>query len=40
MVDLRATNTKLADRARRIVREVTNLSPTESERIVRSVAAR
>jgi N-acetylmuramic acid 6-phosphate etherase len=34
MVDLRATNTKLADRARRIVRAVTNLSPTDSERLL------
>src|SRR5215470_416622 len=35
MVDLRATNTKLADRARRIVRAVTNLSDHESERLLR-----
>ena len=34
MVDLRASNTKLADRARRIVRAVTNLSPAESERLL------
>jgi N-acetylmuramic acid 6-phosphate etherase len=34
MVDLRATNVKLADRARRIVRAVTNLSPAESERLL------
>ncbi len=34
MVDLRASNTKLADRARRIVRAVTKLSPTESERLL------
>jgi N-acetylmuramic acid 6-phosphate etherase len=35
MVDLRASNTKLADRARRIVRAVTNLSDSESERLLR-----
>src|SRR4051812_3261537 len=35
MVDLRASNTKLADRARRIVRAVTKLSPSESERLLR-----
>src|SRR6478735_167131 len=35
MVDLRASNTKLADRARRIVRAVTNLSEPESERLLR-----
>ena len=35
MVDLRASNTKLADRARRIVRAVTNLSDHESERLLR-----
>jgi N-acetylmuramic acid 6-phosphate etherase len=35
MVDLRASNTKLADRARRIVRAVTNLSDNESERLLR-----
>lgn len=34
MVDLRASNTKLADRARRIVRFVTNLSEKESERLL------
>jgi N-acetylmuramic acid 6-phosphate etherase len=34
MVDLRASNTKLADRARRIVRAVTNLSPADSERLL------
>jgi N-acetylmuramic acid 6-phosphate etherase len=34
MVDLRASNTKLADRARRIVRAVTNLSDSESERLL------
>jgi N-acetylmuramic acid 6-phosphate etherase len=34
MVDLRASNTKLADRARRIVRAVTNLSDQESERLL------
>ncbi len=34
MVDLRATNTKLADRARRIVREITKLSPADSERLL------
>jgi N-acetylmuramic acid 6-phosphate etherase len=36
MVDLRASNTKLADRARRIVRAVTNLSDQESERLLRA----
>jgi N-acetylmuramic acid 6-phosphate etherase len=35
MVDLRASNSKLADRARRIVRAVTNLSDNESERLLR-----
>ena len=35
MVDLRATNTKLADRARRIVRAVTNLTENESERLLK-----
>ena len=35
MVDLRATNSKLADRARRIVQAVTNLSDQESERLLR-----
>jgi N-acetylmuramic acid 6-phosphate etherase len=35
MVDLRASNTKLADRARRIVRAVTNLSTQEAERLLR-----
>jgi N-acetylmuramic acid 6-phosphate etherase len=35
MVDLRASNTKLADRARRIVRAVTNLSENETERLLR-----
>jgi N-acetylmuramic acid 6-phosphate etherase len=35
MVDLRASNTKLADRARRIVRAVTNLSENDSERLLR-----
>jgi N-acetylmuramic acid 6-phosphate etherase len=34
MVDLRASNTKLADRARRIVRAITNLSDQESERLL------
>jgi len=34
MVDLRASNTKLADRARRIVRAVTNLTDNESERLL------
>jgi N-acetylmuramic acid 6-phosphate etherase len=34
MVDLRASNTKLADRARRIVRAVTNLSDNEAERLL------
>lgn len=36
MVDLRASNTKLNDRARRIVRAVTNLSPDDSERLLKS----
>jgi N-acetylmuramic acid 6-phosphate etherase len=35
MVDLRASNTKLADRARRIVRAVTNLSDRDSEHLLR-----
>jgi N-acetylmuramic acid 6-phosphate etherase len=35
MVDLRASNSKLADRARRIVRAVTNLTDQESERLLR-----
>src|SRR3990172_4610970 len=35
MVDLRASNTKLADRARRIVRAVTNLSEPDSDRLLR-----
>jgi len=35
MVDLRASNSKLADRARRIVRAVTNLSDHDSERLLR-----
>jgi N-acetylmuramic acid 6-phosphate etherase len=35
MVDLRASNTKLADRARRIVRAVTNLSDHDSERLLK-----
>ena len=34
MVDLRASNSKLADRARRIVRALTNLSDHESERLL------
>jgi N-acetylmuramic acid 6-phosphate etherase len=34
MVDLRATNQKLADRARRIVREITKLTPAESEKLL------
>lgn len=34
MVDLRASNTKLADRARRIVRALTNLSDKEAERLL------
>jgi N-acetylmuramic acid 6-phosphate etherase len=34
MVDLRASNTKLADRARRIVRAVTNLSDHDSEQLL------
>lgn len=36
MVDLRASNTKLNDRARRIVRAVTNLSLSETERLLQS----
>jgi N-acetylmuramic acid 6-phosphate etherase len=35
MVDLRASNIKLADRARRIVRAVTNLSDHDSEQLLR-----
>jgi N-acetylmuramic acid 6-phosphate etherase len=35
MVDLRASNTKLADRARRIVRAVTKLSPPDAEQLLR-----
>jgi N-acetylmuramic acid 6-phosphate etherase len=35
MVDLRASNTKLADRARRIVRAVTNLSEPDAEQLLR-----
>src|SRR3954469_5568959 len=35
MVDLRASNTKLADRARRIVTAITNLSDNESDRLLR-----
>jgi N-acetylmuramic acid 6-phosphate etherase len=34
MVDLRASNTKLADRARRIVRAITNLSDHDSQRLL------
>ncbi len=34
MVDLRASNSKLADRARRIVRSVTQLSDPESEKLL------
>jgi N-acetylmuramic acid 6-phosphate etherase len=34
MVDLRASNTKLADRARRIVRAITKLSPADTERLL------
>jgi N-acetylmuramic acid 6-phosphate etherase len=34
MVDMRASNSKLADRARRIVRAVTNLSLADSERLL------
>ncbi|MCI0335355.1 MAG: N-acetylmuramic acid 6-phosphate etherase [Planctomycetes bacterium] len=34
MVDLRASNTKLADRARRIVTAITNLSDKEAERLL------
>jgi N-acetylmuramic acid 6-phosphate etherase len=36
MVDLRASNSKLADRARRIVRAVTHLSDAESEKLLRA----
>ncbi len=35
MVDVQATNSKLADRARRIVRAVTKLSDLESEKLLR-----
>jgi N-acetylmuramic acid 6-phosphate etherase len=35
MIDLRASNSKLADRARRIVRAITNLSDQDSERLLR-----
>jgi N-acetylmuramic acid 6-phosphate etherase len=35
MVDLRASNTKLADRARRIVRAITNVSDHEAERLLK-----
>lgn len=34
MVDLRASNTKLADRARRIVRDITKLSAAETEKLL------
>jgi N-acetylmuramic acid 6-phosphate etherase len=34
MVDLRASNSKLADRARRIVRAITNVSDKEAERLL------
>lgn len=34
MVDLRASNTKLADRARRIVQSITQLSPPDAERLL------
>jgi N-acetylmuramic acid 6-phosphate etherase len=36
MVDLRASNVKLADRARRIVRAVTHLSDIEAEKLLQS----
>jgi N-acetylmuramic acid 6-phosphate etherase len=36
MVDLRASNSKLADRARRIVRAVTHLSDVDSEKLLRA----
>lgn len=36
MVDLRASNSKLADRARRIVRAVTQLSDLDSEKLLRA----
>lgn len=36
MVDLRASNSKLADRARRIVRAVTRLSDIDSEKLLRA----
>ena len=36
MVDVRASNSKLADRARRIVRAITNLSDQESEQLLKS----
>lgn len=35
MVDLRASNSKLTDRARRIVRAITNLSDNEAERLLK-----
>jgi N-acetylmuramic acid 6-phosphate etherase len=35
MVDVRASNSKLADRARRIVKAITNLSDQESEQLLR-----
>jgi N-acetylmuramic acid 6-phosphate etherase len=35
MVDLRASNTKLADRARRIVRALTNVTDHEAERLLK-----
>jgi N-acetylmuramic acid 6-phosphate etherase len=38
MVDLRASNTKLADRARRIVRALTNVSDHEAERLLTECA--
>jgi N-acetylmuramic acid 6-phosphate etherase len=34
MVDLRASNSKLADRAQRIVRDITKLSAAETERLL------
>ena len=36
MVDVRASNSKLADRARRIVRAITNLSDQESEELLQA----
>ncbi len=40
MVDLRATNSKLMDRARRIVAILTGLNPTQAEKLCKSVPAK